>query len=136
MRSEHAGGRLIKKARRKNIFHFKVWYERYFVISKAQNSLSVYRSQKSYQLSATIPATEIMQIVVTSKEPSQTQSPYKYTFTLVTRTRNYLLHAPTQADREAWLNAFETILKVIVVFDSGQCEYADLSDEETLQMRN
>ena len=110
--NDKVSGFMIKKARKKNIFHFRLWYDRYFVITPQY--LSIYRGPGK-KISQQIPAAELYKITNISGPEEKTQCPYKYSFVLETKSRSYQLYCPTQKEREIWIKSFQNILKVEII---------------------
>jgi len=58
------------------------------------------------ELSLKIYSSQIMKIKDISVFGQPTDCPYKYFFTLVTTSKDYVLHAPTWEERDLWVESF------------------------------
>lgn len=119
---------MIKKAKKKNLFHFKVWYERLFVITPDQLQIL-----KKSQERTTIAPSELLHIDRISRESDKTNCPFKYWFFLTTKTREFQLFAPNMLEREIWIKSFRRLLRVPI--KNTDSDFEDISDDEDLLMR-
>ena len=131
MQKFKVSGQLINKANKKNIFHFKVWYERLFVMTP--NTLTIFKNNKNGNISTQIPQADLFHIDSLSKEHEKTSCPFKFWFTLHTKARKFELYAPTREEREIWLKSFARLLQVKT--KNADTDYADVSDDDDLQVR-
>ena len=119
---------MIKKAKKKNIFHFKVWYERLFVITP--DSLQILRKS---QQRTTIAQSELLYIDRISIDSDKTNCPFKFWFFLTTKSREFQLFAPNMLEREIWIKSLRRLLRVRI--KNTDSDYEDVSDDEDLLMR-
>lgn len=97
---------MIKRARRKSMFQLKIWYERFYVISKEAQTLQVFKRENG-GLSVQIPRSDMIGLQdINSQEPEKTTCPYKWSFLLVTKERTFHLHARLSLERDHWVKAF------------------------------
>jgi hypothetical protein len=123
---------MIKRASRKPYFQFRIWYDRFFVISKQPQLLKIFK-QEGKALSCEIDAKEILKINDLNEDSGGAERcPMKYSFKLVTQKRVFLLFAPTRRERDLWVQAFNQILHVPVERPPVESEYDDPSDDNEL----
>ena len=104
-------GYMIKRPNKSSIFSLKKFYDRYFIISKDLGILQILEKQNS-KVSLKIGVQELIRIKDISVPGAKTNCPYRYSFTLVTTTRDFKLACPTLEERDLWVEAFYRILNV------------------------
>jgi len=83
-----------------------------------------------------IPLRDINGLNSPSEPENQAAKKWIYAFEVITKNRNYLLYAPTKAEKEMWVHAFNTILKYKKKAEEvkGTSKNKDMDEEVDLNM--
>ena len=125
---------MIKRAAPK-LFQFKIWYERFFLLSTESQQLVIFKNEGG-KISAQIPAREISEVTALKDDwGGAERCPFQHSFKLVTKKRTFQLFAPSLKERDLWVSALIKCLGVKRIRCSSESQYEDESDDNELQLR-
>ena len=108
-------GWLYKRAEKEKFFQTRTYYKRYFIVTSKQNFIQVqeFPVTKKYKR---IEKNNILNIQKLSRAVTSEYSdmPWKFSFEIKTTERLYCLFAPTQEERDLWVNGINRLMGIPV----------------------